>query len=74
MFSRSQLNNKNLASIKMPNEQGFIMDDRTTAEKAFWQKDPCMKDCTGPVKITARAAVIDVTPEDAKDSKPRGVE
>jgi cytochrome c len=26
------------------------------------------------VKITARAAVIDVTPEDGKDGKPRGVE
>lgn len=69
-----ELDNKNLASIKMPNEQGFIMDDRTTAEKSFWQKEPCMKDCLGPVKITARAAVIDVTPEDSKDGKSRGVE
>jgi S-disulfanyl-L-cysteine oxidoreductase SoxD len=69
-----ELNNKNLASIKMPNEQGFLMDDRTAAEKSFWQKDPCMKDCLGPVKITGRAAVIDVTPEDSKDGKPRGVE
>ena len=69
-----ELNNKNLASIKMPNEQGFLMDDRATAEKSFWQKDPCMKDCVAPVKITARAAVIDVTPEDAKDGKSRGVE
>lgn len=69
-----ELNNKNLAAIKMPNEQGFVMDDRASAEKSFWQKDPCMKDCGAPVKITARAAAIDVTPEDSKDKKPRGVE
>ncbi|MBR1128265.1 cytochrome c [Bradyrhizobium iriomotense] len=69
-----ELNNKNLATIKMPNEQGFVMDDRATSEKSFWQKDPCMKDCIAPVKITARAAAIDVTPEDSKDKKSRGVE
>lgn len=69
-----ELSNKNFTSIKMPNEQGFVMDDRAVSEKAFWQKEPCMKDCIPPVKITARAAVIDVTPEDAKDGKPRGVE
>ena len=69
-----ELNSKNLATVKMPNEQGFVMDDRAAAEKSFWQKDPCMKDCIAPVKITARAAVIDVTPDDAKDGKPRGVE
>ena len=45
-----------------------------TSEKAFWQKDPCMKDCIAPVKITGRATAIDVTPEDAKDGKSRGVE
>jgi cytochrome c len=69
-----ELNNKNLATIKMPNEQGFVMDDRASAEKSFWQKDPCMKDCVAPVKITARAAAIDVTPEESKDKKSRGVE
>ena len=69
-----ELNDKNLASIRMPNEQGFVMDDRAAAEKSFSQKDPCMKDCVGPVKITGRAAVIDVTPEDSKDGKPRDVE
>jgi cytochrome c len=58
----------------MPNEQGFVMDDRATAEKSFLQKDPCMKDCLGPVKITARAAAIDVTPDDSKSGKSRGVE
>jgi S-disulfanyl-L-cysteine oxidoreductase SoxD len=69
-----ELNNKNLASIKMPNEQGFVMDDRAASEKAFWRKDPCMKDCIGPVKITGRAAAIDVTPEESKTGKSQGVE
>ena len=69
-----ELNKKTLATIKMPNEQGFVMDDRATSEKSFWQKDPCMKDCIAPVKITGRAAAIDVTPEDGKEKKSRGVE
>ncbi|MDD1527069.1 cytochrome C [Bradyrhizobium sp. WBOS7] len=69
-----ELNKKTLATIKMPNEQGFVMDDRASSEKAFWQKDPCMKNCIAPVKITGRAAAIDVTPEDGKDKKSRGVE
>ncbi len=67
-----ELTNRNLATIKMPNEQGFVMDDRATSEKSFWQNDPCMKDCIAPVKITGRAVAIDVTPEDGKKS--RGVE
>ncbi|KYG20782.1 cytochrome C [Bradyrhizobium sp. AT1] len=69
-----ELNKETLATIKMPNEQGFVMDDRATSEKSFWQKDPCMKDCIAPVKITGRAAAIDVTPEDGKEKKSRGVE
>ena len=69
-----ELNNKNLASIKMPNETGFFMDDRAISEKPFWQKEPCMKNCIPPVKITARASVIDVTPDEGKEGKPRGVE
>ncbi|MFB9263822.1 c-type cytochrome [Bradyrhizobium erythrophlei] len=69
-----ELNSKNLASIKMPNEQGFVMDDRASVEKSFWQKEPCMKDCSGPVKITNRAVALDVTPDDSKSGKSRGVE
>ena len=59
--------------VKMPNEKGFYNDDRRTAEKAFWNAKPCMKDCGPPVKITMHAAVLDVTPEDetAKDKVPR---
>lgn len=59
--------------VKMPNEGNFYDDDRETSEKAFWNKNPCMKDCRPPVKITGRAASVDVTPEDEKSMR-RGAE
>jgi mono/diheme cytochrome c family protein len=58
--------------VKMPNHAGFFDDDRHTAEKSFWAR-PCMKDCVPPVKITGRAAIIDVTP-DEKAPRKGGVE
>jgi S-disulfanyl-L-cysteine oxidoreductase SoxD len=72
------LSRETWSKVKMPNEGGFYDDDRRTTEKAFWDGKPCMKNCRPPVKITAHAAVLDVTPEDptAKDKPPRkgGVE
>ncbi|TMJ01106.1 MAG: c-type cytochrome [Alphaproteobacteria bacterium] len=50
--------------VKMPNAGGFHDDDRETAEKAFWNPQPCMTDCKPEVRITGRARVIDVTPDD----------
>ncbi len=61
------------SKVTMPNANGFYDDNRDTAEKAFWNKRPCMKDCRPPVKITEHAAVLDVTPTD-KTPKPKGVE
>jgi S-disulfanyl-L-cysteine oxidoreductase SoxD len=58
--------------VKMPNQSGFYDDDRETTEKAFWNSNPCMKDCRGPVTITGRAQAVDVTPDEA--SQKRGVE
>lgn len=60
------LSNKNFTSVKLPNQANFFMDDRNTAEKSFWKKNPCMKNCKASVKVTKHATVIDVTP-DAKD-------
>jgi S-disulfanyl-L-cysteine oxidoreductase SoxD len=57
--------------VKMPNAGGFYDDDRETTEKAFWNKNPCMKDCGPPVKIIGRARAVDVTPDDKTQ---RGVE
>jgi S-disulfanyl-L-cysteine oxidoreductase SoxD len=60
------LDRDSFRTIKLPNANGFIDDDRTTAEKAFWNANPCMKDCKAAVKITGHARVIDVTPEEKK--------
>ena len=66
------LSKETWGSVKMPNEGGFFDDDRETTEKAFWNPNPCMKDCGPPVKIIGRAQAVDVTP-DEKTQK-RGVE
>src|SRR5665213_3374531 len=58
--------------VKMPNENGFYDDDREKTEKAFWNANPCMRDCRGPVTITGRALAVDVTPDDK--TQKRGVE
>ncbi|MGR1580518.1 c-type cytochrome [Thalassobius sp. S69A] len=58
------LSNENFLDVEMPNAGGFIVDDRETTEKHFWT-EPCMENCKdGEVKITMRAAVLDVTPEE----------
>jgi cytochrome c len=66
------LSKETWSRVKMPNQDGFFDDDRETSEKAFWNSNPCMNDCRGPVKIIGRAGAIDVTP-DEKTQK-RGVE
>ncbi|MCA0400091.1 MAG: cytochrome c [Proteobacteria bacterium] len=58
------LSKENFAKVKLPNEANFYDDDREKTEKHFWNKAPCMKDCKREVKVTGRARVIDVTPED----------
>jgi len=67
------LSKQTWGQVKMPNQGGFFDDDRDKAEKAFWNAKPCMSDCRPTVKITGRAAVIDVTP-DEKTQKRGGVE
>lgn len=61
-----ELSNENFASVKMPNQDKFIDDDREIAEQQFWQH-PCITNCApDEAKITGRARVIDVTPEAGK--------
>lgn len=62
--TKFEVNEKNLATIKMPNAGGFYDDDRETTEKHFWNRKPCMKDC-GKVVATVlnRAREVDVTPD-----------
>ncbi|KQW18310.1 cytochrome C [Afipia sp. Root123D2] len=64
-----ELNNKNFTSIKMPNASAFYDDDREVAEKQFWEKDPCMKDCRDAPKVVGRAMAIDVTPDSKEGPK-----
>jgi cytochrome c len=66
------LSKETWGKVKMPNQGGFLDDDREKIEKIFWDPKPCMKNCRGPVKITGHAQAIDVTP-DEKTQK-RGVE
>jgi S-disulfanyl-L-cysteine oxidoreductase SoxD len=63
------LSKENFTSVKMPNVGAFYDDDRETTEKAFWKKDPCMKDCKAEAKVTGRARIIDVTPDEGKGMK-----
>ncbi|MBY6069453.1 c-type cytochrome [Leisingera aquaemixtae] len=58
------LTHENFLEVDMPNADGFIVDDRETAEAHFWMDEPCMEDCKENVKIAMRAAVLDVTPEE----------
>jgi S-disulfanyl-L-cysteine oxidoreductase SoxD len=58
-----ELNEKNFASVKMPNAAAFYEDDRETSEKHFWKKNPCMKDCRPAPKVIGRAVSVDVTPD-----------
>jgi cytochrome c len=65
-----ELNEKNFATIRLPNERNFIDDDRDIAEKEFWTKEPCMTNCApGKAAVTGRARAIDVTPETGKEPK-----
>ena len=58
------LSNETFLDVEMPNVNGFIIDDLLTSESHFWNKKVCMSNCKSEVKITMRAAVLDVTPED----------
>ncbi len=65
-----ELNDRNFTSIKMPNASAFYDDDREVAEKQFWGREPCMKNCK-PVapKVIGRAMSIDVTPDSKSGPK-----
>jgi S-disulfanyl-L-cysteine oxidoreductase SoxD len=60
------LTKETFRQIKMPNAGGFVDDDRTTAEKSFWNDKPCMTNCKPEAKILNRARLIDVTPDERK--------
>lgn len=69
-----ELSGENFTSVKMPNADAFIPDDRAEEKHYRDDADPCMTDCKpGPVEITMHAQVLDVTPESGGDeSGPAG--
>jgi mono/diheme cytochrome c family protein len=58
-----ELDERNLASLKMPNADQFYDEDREKTERSFWNRKPCMKDCKSKIEVLGRARVLDVTPE-----------
>ncbi len=58
-----EMNAKTMQAIKMPNAGGFYDDDREAAEKRFWNRKPCMKDCKKDATVLNRARMLDVTPD-----------
>ena len=54
-----------LAETRLLNEEAFYLDDRPEVELPRFSREPCMASCKDAVRITMRAAVLDVTPEDA---------
>lgn len=60
----SVLSRENFPTVKLPNAAAFYDDDRERTEKAFWNRQPCMKNCKTAVRITGHARVLDVTPDD----------
>lgn len=59
-----ELNERNLAAIRLPNEAAFYDDDRETTEREFWNRTACMTDCKPRApQVTNRARAVDVTPD-----------
>lgn len=69
------LSNETFLDVEMPNAAGFILDDRLETEHSKWVGEPCMENCKDDVKVTMRAMVLDVTPdeENAEEAKPEPV-
>lgn len=57
------LSDETFADFEMPNQDGFIVDDRIETEHVQWVGEPCMENCKEDVRVTMRAMVLDVTPE-----------
>ncbi|HSF92312.1 MAG TPA: c-type cytochrome [Paracoccaceae bacterium] len=58
-----ELSRENFLDIPLENEDNFYMDDRAETEYSIFT-EACMENCKESVEITARAAVVDVTPEE----------
>lgn len=57
------LSKENFLDIPQENEANFKLDDRAETEYAIFT-EACMENCKESVEITARAQIVDVTPEE----------
>ena len=64
-----ELSKENFASVRLPNEENFFMDDREQEAHYAAKAEPCMTDCKPSVEITQRARVLDVTPDSGDDEQ-----
>ena len=63
-----ELSQENFSDFRLPNEGNFFMDDRAEEPNYAKRAEPCMSDCKpGPVTITQRARVLDVTPDSEEE-------
>ncbi len=68
-----ELSSDNFNEIEMPNAANFIADDRESEPHYADKEEPCMSDCKpGPVQITMRARVLDVTPDSGEEGEGGG--
>lgn len=68
-----ELSKENFTSIRLPNEDNFIDDDRLSEKHYADKSEPCMSDCKpGKAEITKHAAVLDVTPDSVDDEENTG--
>jgi cytochrome c len=59
-----ELSNENFLEVGLPNEDAFFMDDRLETEFPIFVREPCMENCADSIEITARATILNVTPEE----------
>jgi cytochrome c len=68
-----ELSKENFTSVRLPNEDNFIDDDRLSEPHYAANIEPCMTDCKpGKAEITKHAAVLDVTPDSAEGEENTG--
>ena len=60
-----ELSHENFQDVRLPNEEGFIVDDRVAVEFPLFTAEPCMTDCRPAPSITRRATDLQSTPEGA---------
>ncbi len=58
-----ELSKDNFLEVRLPNADGFFVDNRDSVETPLFVREPCMENCKESVEITAHASVLDVTPD-----------